>query len=343
MEFKRWVALFAAITAVALIVAGCGGNGSDSSSSSSSSAGSSSGSSGSSSSSTGTELTIGLVPFSQADPGGNQIMKGVEAIAAEKGWSTSLIDAQGSPDQAIAAIQNLTQKGVDLIVTTVFPADAIAGGVLAAKAAGIPVVSVGGGLGNGIQANWNLGTKSGKELGAALVEGTEGKGNLLVLGYTPGLPCRQREAGLKEAIKGTELSESRSEVPIPGQVQASLEFTQAWLASHPESDGPAVIWGCLDEFALGAISALKQAGRTAKVYSINGSPEALEAVRAGTLTATDWTNWYGVGEEIADSAETIVENGVEGESLEKNAQTILVEKSNLDAFLKQYPEAPNWK
>ena len=65
--------------------------------------------------------------------------------------------------------------------------------------------------------------------------------------------------GLDAAIKGTQFKTTRDEVPIPGQVDASAKFTEAWLAAHPESAGPATIWGCLDDFTAGALSAIKQA------------------------------------------------------------------------------------
>jgi ABC-type sugar transport system substrate-binding protein len=336
---KRSAAPLAVLAVGALLATGCGGT------STSSSAGSSSpGTTAASSSNSGKKFAIGLVPFALADPGSNQILKGLEAVAKANGWSYSVIDAQGTPDKAIAAIQNLVQKKVNVIVTTVFPANSLAAGGLAAKAAGIPIASVGSGTGDGVVANWDVGTQVGKDLGAKVVADTKGIGNLLVLGYSPGLPCRQREAGLDAAIKGTPFKTTRDEVPIPGQVEASAQFTQAWLAAHPQSAGPATIWGCLDDFSAGALSAIKQAGRTGlKVYSINGAPQALEAVRAGTLTATDWVNWYGLGEQIGKAVPTIIKNGVSGAPFEGGAPSVLVDSSNVEAFLKQYPQALTWK
>jgi len=72
-----------------------------------------------------------------------------------------VIDAQGAPDKAIAAIQNLVQKKVNVIVTTVFPANSLAAGGLAAKAAGIPIASVGSGTGDG------HGARAGRKPGTA--------------------------------------------------------------------------------------------------------------------------------------------------------------------------------
>ena len=329
--------------AAALVATGCGGSSGKASNASGAVAGASS--SAATSGAAGKKYTIGLVPFSSADPTSNQAIVGVEDVAKKNGWDTSLIDAQGAPEKAISAINNLIQKKVDLIVTTVFPADSLAGGVLAAKAAGIPVASLGGGTGDGVEANWDVGTEQGKVIAEKLVKDTGGQGNLLVLGYKPGLPCREREDALDAAIKGTGLKETRQEIPIPGQVQGGTQATQAWLASHPAGGTKNIIWGCFDDPAIGAIAALKQANRTdVSVYGLNGTPQALQAIRAGDMTATVWINAYGAGTQMGNAVPEIIANGVSGaKKIEKSAPSVLVDKANLDQFLKQYPNAANAK
>jgi ABC-type sugar transport system substrate-binding protein len=110
------------------------------------------------------------------------------------------------------------QKKVDAIFTSVFPAESMAGGVLAAKAAKIPVFSLAGGTGPGVESNWNAGKLDGDQIAAELVKDAGGKGAALALGYTPGLPCLLREAALKSAIKPTTIQLSRQEIKIPGAV-----------------------------------------------------------------------------------------------------------------------------
>ena len=75
-----------------------------------------------------------------------------EAAAKELGWEVSVIDAAGSADQANAAIQNFAQRGAAAIVDMVFPFSSIGAGLDAAKSAGIPVVTWGGGLGGTVAA-----------------------------------------------------------------------------------------------------------------------------------------------------------------------------------------------
>jgi ribose transport system substrate-binding protein len=322
---------FVLIALVAVTAAGCGGGDGGSDAVTTGTAGDASSSS----------LSIGLVPFSSADPTSNQAIVGVQDVAKEQGWTTSLIDAQGSPDKAVSAIQNLVQKKVDFIVTTVFPAEGLAGGLLEAKAAGIPVATLGGGTGNGVQANWGVGLEQGKTIAARLVEDLGGQGELLALGYSPGLPCREREQGLKAALEGTSIKLDRQEIPIPGQVEGGTKFTQAWLQSHPVKAGAKyAIWGCFDDPAIGALSALKQANRKdVLVYGVNGTPQALNAIRSGELKATVWINAYGAGTAMGKAIPDLIKAGVDGGPREESAPSVLVDKATLDDFLAEYPDA----
>lgn len=346
MAIKRTFALAAAL---ALTVAACGSDKKSSdtaaattaASTASTAAGATPSSQAGSVAPSGQKFVIGLVPFSSADPTSNQAMVGVQDVAKKNGWETSLIDAQGSPDKAISAIQNLVQKKVDIIITTVFPADSLAGGVLAAKAAGIPVGSLGGGTGDGVQADWDVGTDQGVTLAQRMIADTGGEGNLLALGYKPGLPCRQREAGLDAALAKAKMDVSRQEVAIPGQVESGTKLTQGWLASHPAKAGTKnTVWACFDDPAIGAIAALDQAGRSdVAVYGLNGTPQALDAIRSGKLVATVWINAYGAGTEMGEAIPTIVAAGVKGGPLQKSAPSVLVDKATLDQFLTEHPDA----
>ena len=147
----RRAVLCAAMGALAAVAAGC------SSSPTSSASADNAGAPASSSSSAGTAYTIGLVPFSGEEPTSMAAMHGIEAVAKQRGWSTTLIDPGGVTAQSVAAIQTLVDKHVNLIVSTVFPANSLAAGVLAAKAAGIPVIAAGGSTGPGVEANWDVG------------------------------------------------------------------------------------------------------------------------------------------------------------------------------------------
>jgi ribose transport system substrate-binding protein len=326
MGFKCWAASWA-LVAVLVGATGCGNDGGEPAASATGAGAS-------------REYTIGIVGFSSANATSNQAIAGVEDVAKKRGSKTTVIDAQGAPDKAVAAIQTLVQKKVDLIVLTVFPPSSVTAGAMAAKAAGIPIMSVGGGTGNGVQASWDFGREQGRLIAEKLKQDSGGQGALLALGYKPGFPCQEREQALMSMLKSASYKLDRQEVPIPGQVQAATKFTQAWLASHPKGSGKATIWACFDEPAIGAITALKQSGRRdVAVYSVDGVPQALSAVRAGDLTATVWVDAYGAGRQMGEAVPEIVKRGVNAEPLERSAPSVVVDESNIDELLKTHPDA----
>lgn len=325
---RRLAILLVAISLMGA-AAGCGG-GSDTTASTA----------GGSPQSGGKKISVGIVGFASADPTSQLAIAGYRKIADEKGWEVTYVDPGGAADKAVAAMQNLVQKQVDIIVTAVFPADSLAGGAAAAKAAGIPVISLSGGTGDGVQVNYDSGIQQGKDIAKELVKDTGGKGKLLVLGYKSGLPCIEREEGLTQALKSTSLEVTREEVPIPGQVDASIAFTQAWLAKNPSTGDGLAVWGCFDDPALGALAAVAQANREdVKIYGINGQPAAIKAVDAGTMTATIWLNAEAAGENMAKNTEKYIAAGVDAQPTDESIPSILVSKDTVKEFLAKYPQS----
>jgi len=284
--------------------------------------------------------SIGIVQFSSSDETSEKAVQGYVEYAEEQGWDYSKVDPQGSVDKAISAMNNYVQKGVDAIVVSVFPSESLTAGVRAATAAGIPVISIVGGTAEGVPMSADAGRPNSEEVSELLVADLGGKGDVLVLGFSGGLPCVGREEALMDALDGAEIEVTRDEVPIPGQVEAGTRITQAWLAKHPAGSGPLAVWGCFDDPALGAISALRQADRDdVLVYGINGTPAALRAVQDGDMRATAFADALGVGRELAEKTPDVIEAGPGGSPQDVPLPTFLVTQDTYAEFAGQYPDA----
>lgn len=283
--------------------------------------------------------TIGIVQFSASDETTEKAINAYVDYADKEGWKTSKVDPQGSVDKAISAMNDYVQKNVDLIIVAVFPSDSLTAGVRAATAAGIPVMSFSGGTAEGVTISADAGRPNSKEVSAKLVSDLGGTGDLLVLGYKSGLPCLGREQELDDQLKDTTIKVTRNEVPIPGQVEGGTQFTQAWLAKHPEGSGNLAIWGCFDDPALGAISALRQAGRTdVKVYGINGTPAAVKAVQDGDMTATAFLDVVAAGTQLAEKTPEVIKAGPDADPQDLPIPTFLVTKDSYADFAAKYPD-----
>jgi erythritol transport system substrate-binding protein len=108
---------------------------------------------------------------------------------------------------------------------------------------------------------------------------------------------------------------------------------QTMLQSHPDING--VIAGN-DEMALGAITALKQAGKLSqvKVGGFDGSPDAVAAIKAGELQYTVLQPVATFAKKAVDEADSYLRTGRTGASSEKQLfNCILITKTNVNDFV----------
>ena len=287
------------------------------------------------------EKTLGIVALVATDALNAAVINGATAAAEEAGWKVTVTDTQGSPDKANAAMTafSTTQK-VDAILVSAFASSSIGGGLASAAAADIPVVSWGGELVDGIIATTSA-LKVGEDSVNALLDDFGNKGEILALTYHTGVLCLYRGVAFDDAMaKEPGIKVTANEVAIPGQVEDGTAFTSAWLASHPAGSGDLAVWGAWDEPGMGAIAALKQSGRDdVKVYSINGSPAALQAVKDGSMTQIIWQDGYTEGQELFQAVLDEEAAGDSWTSKTIDVPGVLVDASTIDAFLKDHPDA----
>ncbi|MGR0218683.1 sugar ABC transporter substrate-binding protein [Agromyces sp. ZXT2-6] len=276
---------------------------------------------------------LGVVQFSASDVFSNAALEGGAEYARQQGWEVQTVDAKGSVDEMNAAMTNLVTTGADALLVSVFPTEALAAGVASAIEAGVPVANWGGGTGDGVQFAGDVWLD---ESSAKMVEDMGGEGEVLTLGYRPGLPCQGREAGLDELLEGTDITQTKQQITIPGQVESAQAATAAWAAAHPAGgDTPLAVWSCFDDPATGAVAALRDLGRTdVLTYGINGTEAAVRLVEGGELTATTWYNSPQQGEGLA---ELLIEYLDDPDSVEVpqtiGTEVVLVTSETVEEFL----------
>ena len=286
-------------------------------------------------------VEIGVVSISVADDNNARCIEGIKAFAAEKGWSVTVVDANGSAEEANSAIVNFVSKGVDYIIDLVIPATSLGTGLQAAMDAGIPVSTWGGGMGDGMYMANGSGAPFAVPVVEKMVADMEGKGEILALTYHTGEVARQREEILDGIVANyTDIKVTKNEVRIPGAVDDGASYANAWLAAHPAGETNLAIWGSWDDPAMGAISSLRQQFRDdVKVYGQNGNPEAIIAVQDGFMTATIWEDSYMEGYMLAQEYELILKEGDAYEKGFKEYPGVLITADTIEAFMTDHPEA----
>ncbi|WP_062118023.1 sugar ABC transporter substrate-binding protein [Aureimonas sp. AU40] len=284
---------------------------------------------------------LGIVSISATEANNVRYIAGATAAAEKAGWTVSVIDAAGSADQANSAIQNFAGRGAGAIIDMVFPYSSIGAGLAAAKDAGIPVVTWGGGLGSSVAATNGSGAPIAQPVIEKMIADLGGKGNLLALTYRTGEVCRNREVLLDEMLKASPgITVTKNEVRIPGYFEDGAQYANAWLASHPAGDGNLAIWGCWDDPAIGAIGALRQQSRDdVKVYGVNGNAQAIENVQNGHMTATAWEDSYSEGQRMVEMLDEIKKAGAGWTPKAAEVPAVLVTRDSVADFVKQHPEA----
>lgn len=112
----------------------------------------------------------------------------------------------------------------------------------------------------------------------------EYRGRVAILEGTPGsVTSQMRVAGFLEAARRHCAIEIVACCSGGYQHEPARAATQALLAREPRLDG---LLCANDVMALGAIEALRAAKRALPVIGVNALPEAIEAIKAGSLTAT---------------------------------------------------------
>jgi ribose transport system substrate-binding protein len=132
--------------------------------------------------------------------------------------------------------------------------------------------------------------KLGLETGNSMVRALNGKGNLVIIEGVKGtLTNSDRIRGFNDAVKQAPGIKVLASQPGNYQRLQALQVMENLLQSHPQVDG---VLAANDAMASGAIEALEGANRKALVVGINGTKEAIDAIKAGKLLATGDYNGF---------------------------------------------------
>ena len=284
--------------------------------------------------------TLGIVALLANDALNIDVIGGATKAANAAGWDVKVIDTQASADQANAAMSSFAVQKVDAIFVLAFASSSIGSGLEAAKSAGIPVATWGGEIVDGIVV-----TTSGKTVGKdsidyLLSQVGDAPTEILALTFHPGKLCIDRGMAFDEGVEGMDnINVTYHEVVVPGQVQDGNAAAANWLTANPASDDKKLaIWSCWDEPTQGAVAALRPAARDDVVtVSINGSPQGVQLVKDGDMTATVWQPAFAEGEAVFQAILDSIEAGDSWEAKTIEIPGVVVTEENVDQFMADHP------
>jgi erythritol transport system substrate-binding protein len=259
-----------------------------------------------------------------------------KATAEQMGYTANVSAHKGDTNTESTLIDTaITNKSVAIILDPA-NADGSVGAVKKAVAAGIPVLLVNAEINQEGLAKAQL--VSNNAQGAALgaqqwVEAIGDKGNYAELFGNPAdNNAATRSNGYETVLSQyPDLKKVAKEVANWDRTQG-FQKMQSMFQAHPDIVG--VISGN-DEMALGAIAALKEAGKLAqvKVGGFDGSPDAVAAVKTGEMQYTVLQPVAAFAAEAVKQADSVIRTGKTGAASEKQLfDCVLITKENAGKF-----------
>lgn len=309
MKTKRLIAIvLAAIAVFTLVLTGCGSK-DDSSSGGNSSA----------------EYAIILKPLS--NDFWAKMKAGIEEEAKKQGVTVDVFAANTEEDTEgqLKILENCINKGYKAIGVAPLSPTNLINGIVQANQKGIYVMNIdekidmdslkaagGSVIAFATTDNEKVGEKGAQYILDNLKDGGE---VAIIEGKAGNASGEARKTGAENTFKAASQVELVASQPADWDRQKALDTAASMLQSNPNLKA---IYCCNDTMALGALQAVKNAGKLGQILVVgtDGAAEALESVKAGELSATVAQNSAEIG---ATSLRRMIKSVKDGEKIDSNA------------------------
>ena len=289
------------------------------------------------------EMTIAVFTKNQINPAYEAFRIAADRIAQATGMRVvHFVPRQpDNVDEQKAMVEQVLTDKPDVVIF--FPVDDVAmiPSVKELNAANVPVVLVANQLPGSFVTyvgadDYEIGYRQAHYLFEAL----GGNGKIVVIEGTPAAPTnRERVRGYKRAIAEypgiTVLGSGNGNYQQPDAKRAMEKF----LAAYPQIDA---VLAANDGMALGALEALKEAGRTSVVIGINGILPAVQQIETGAILASVDFNMFKMGCTATRAAVRFLKREPLPEKVILPAE--IIDKTNYKAWLVPVEErtCPEW-
>ncbi|GIO65839.1 ribose ABC transporter substrate-binding protein RbsB [Paenibacillus sp. FSL M7-1455] len=229
-------------------------------------------------------IKIGLSVSTLNNPFFVSLKDGVVAEAKKHGMETIVVDAQNDSAKQSNDVDDLMQKGVNVLLINPTDSAAISTVVQSANSLGIPVITLDRSADKGdVKALVASDNVKGGRMAAEFIEKTVGKGAKVVEleGVAGASATRERGKGFHE-VADKDLNVVAKQTADFDRTKG-LNVMENLLQAHPEVQA---VFAHNDEMALGAIEAIQSSGKNIPVVGFDGNEDALKSIKDGKLTAT---------------------------------------------------------
>ncbi|MED5019534.1 ribose ABC transporter substrate-binding protein RbsB [Paenibacillus chibensis] len=230
------------------------------------------------------DMKIGLSISTLNNPFFVSLKDGVVAEAKKHGIETIVVDAQNDSAKQSNDVDDLMQKGVNVLLINPTDSAAISTVVQSANNLGIPVITLDRSADKGdVKALVASDNVKGGNMAAEYIEKIVGKGAKVIEleGVAGASATRERGKGFHE-VADKDLKVIAKQTADFDRTKG-LNVMENLLQANPDVQA---VFAHNDEMALGAIEAIKSSGKDIPVIGFDGNDDALKSIQEGKLTGT---------------------------------------------------------
>ncbi|WP_188025406.1 ribose ABC transporter substrate-binding protein RbsB [Tolumonas osonensis] len=230
--------------------------------------------------------TMALVVSTLNNPFFVTLKDGAETKAKELGYDLLVLDSQNDPAKELANVEDLTVRGVKVLLINPTDSDAVGNAIAMANKANLPVLTLDRGANKGTVvshiASDNI--AGGKMAGDFIAQKLGEKAKIIQLeGIAGTSAARDRGAGFKQAADAHSFDILASQ-PADFDRTKGLNVMENLLSGNGDVQA---VFAQNDEMALGAVRALQAAGKDkVLVVGFDGTDDGVKAVEKGMMAAT---------------------------------------------------------
>jgi len=291
----------------------------------------------------GESLTVGFINPTLTNPYFVGLQKGAQEGAKQYGFKLIKTNSNEDIGTQYNQLIDMVNRQVDAIVVSPIDTKGLVPAIKRANSAGIPVFTVDRGTAGGKIASKVLidNAKAGEKAANIIIGELKQRygspeGNVVDLQGLSGTDvANEREAGFQKALKKYPNIEVVANQAADFDQEKALNITKNILQANPNVDA---VFAANDDMAVGAERAIGSAGLFAPIGSkdhivvvgIDGSPQALSAIRSGKQDATVSQNPI---REAKKSFELVNEKLVKDKSIPHTTilPTMVITKKNIDS------------
>ncbi|MXN89120.1 ribose ABC transporter substrate-binding protein RbsB [Pasteurella canis] len=229
--------------------------------------------------------TIALAVSTLDNPFFVTLKDGAQKKADELGYKLVVLDSQNDPAKELANVEDLTVRGVKVLLINPTDSEAVVNAVKMANRNKIPVITLDrGAVAGDVVSHIASDNVAGGKMAGDFIAKKLGSGAKVIQleGIAGTSAARERGEGFKQAIDAHKFDVLASQ-PADFDRTKGLNVMENLLASKGDVKA---VFAQNDEMALGALRAIKAANKDVLVVGFDGTDDGVKAVETGKMAAT---------------------------------------------------------